>query len=393
MNSMKRIILVITLLFIIPSICYGSEERRDGEEYDLILEQYDILNIDDIEKSIAELEIQNSDYFSPLNVKNFIISTLKGENSIDGKTIVAGLWKVFMKEVYESIPLLIQILSITIICAILTNIQASFESNTVSQLAYYISYLLIITLVIKSFNVVMVLSRTTIDNMVRFMEIILPTLLTLLVAVGGVRASAFFHPIVLGTVNVISLLIKNMVLPLIFFSFIVGIISRISDRIQFSKLADLMRQVIVTLLGGFLTIFIGIMSIYGVVSTADGITARTAKFAVDRFVPIVGKFLSDAMDTVVGCSLIIKNAIGSLSLLILIGICISPIFKVVTLIFMYKLIIAVTQPISSIGIGESLEEVNKSLILVLASLLSVSMLLFITITIMVKAGDVTMMLR
>lgn len=393
MNSMKGIILFITLLFIIPNICYGSDERRESEEHELILEQYDILNIDDIEKSIAELEIQNNDYFPPLNVKAFIISTLKGEKSIDGKTIIAGLWKIFMKEVYENIPLLIQILSITIICAILTNIQASFESNTVSQLAYYISYLLIITLVIKSFNVVMVLSRTTIDNMVRFMEIILPTLLTLLVAVGGVRASAFFHPIVLSTVNVISLLIKNIVLPIIFFSFIVGIISRISDRIQFSKLADLMRQIIVTLLGGFLTIFIGIMSIYGVVSTTDGITARTAKFAVDRFVPIVGKFLSDAMDTVVGCSLIIKNAIGSLGLLILIGICIGPIFKVVALIFMYKLIIAVTQPISSTGIGESLEEVNKSLILVLASLLSVSMLLFITITIMVEAGNITMMLR
>lgn len=389
----QKIGIIIIIILILPSISYGNDSGEAEFNYDFIIEQYDGLNLDDIEKSILNLETTDNNVFPNLNIKEYIISALKGENIIDSKVLINGVGKMFFKEVYENVPLLIQILSITIICAILTNIQTSFESTTVSQLAYYISYLLITTLVIKSFNIVIELSSTTIDSMVKFMEIILPTLLTLLVAVGGLRTSAFFHPIVLGTVNIIGILIKDLVLPMIFFSFIVGIISRISERIQFFKLAELMRQVIVTLLGGFLTIFIGIMSIYGVVSTVDGITARTAKFAVDRFIPIVGKFLSDAMDTVVGCSLILKNAVGALGLFALLFICIAPIIKVVALIFMYKLIIAVTQPITSMRIGDSLEEVNKSLLLVLASLLSVSMLLFITITIIVEAGNVTMMLR
>ncbi|WP_077367692.1 stage III sporulation protein AE [Anaerosalibacter sp. Marseille-P3206] len=385
-------LIIIILLFVLPVEVYGDSSTEDRDNYDFIIEQYDMLNIDEIENAILNIDTTEKN-FPKFSIKEYILASLRGENIIDSKAIFKGIGKIFLREVYENVPILIQIFSITIICAILTNIQTSFESTTVSQLAYYISYLLIITLVIKSFNTVMELSKYTIDSMVKFMELILPTLLTLLVAVGGLNSSTFFHPMVLGSVNIIGILIKDLILPMIFFSFIIGIISRVSERIQFSKLAGLIRQVIVTLLGGFLTIFIGIMSIYGVVSTVDGVTARTAKFAVDRFIPIVGKFLSDAMDTVVGCSLILKNAVGGLGLFALLFICIAPIIKIVALIFMYKLIIAVTQPISSLRVCESLEEVNKSLLLVLASLLSVSMLLFITITIIVQAGNVTMMLR
>lgn len=392
MKSKTRIIILL-VLFIIPNIGYANDSVEDEINYNFLIEQYNSLNIDEIERTIRDQDTNEESFFSNFNFREYVTSLLKGENTIDSRDILKTIGKIFFNEVYENVPILIQILSITIICAVLTNIQSSFDSTTVSELAYYVSYLLVITLVIKSFNPVMELSRSTVNSMVKFMEIILPTLLTLLVAVGGFRASTFFNPIVLGGVNIIGILIKDIVFPLIFFSFIIGIISRISEKIQFSKLAELMRQVIVTLLGGFLTVFIGIMSIYGVVSTVDGVTARTAKFAVDRFIPIVGKFLSDAMDTVVGCSLILKNAVGSLGLFALLFICISPIIKVVALIFMYKLIVAVTQPIASIRIGDCLEEVNKALLLVLASLLSVSMLLFITITIIIEAGNVTMMLR
>lgn len=67
-----------------------------------------------------------------------------------------------------------------------------------------------------------------------------------------------------------------------------------------------MRQIVVVLLGVSFTIFIAIITIYGIGSNVDGITIRTAKYAVDNFIPIIGKFLSDAVETVVGGSAILK---------------------------------------------------------------------------------------
>ena len=63
--------------------------------------------------------------------------------------------------------------------------------------------------------------------------------------------------------------------------------------------------------GVVLTLFVGLLSIEGTLSSSvDGITAKTTKAAVSNFIPIVGKILGDAVDTVLGCAAILKNAVG-----------------------------------------------------------------------------------
>ncbi|WP_050069801.1 stage III sporulation protein AE [Anaerosalibacter massiliensis] len=388
----KKTVIIFFLILILPTCIYGSESENDGN-IDYIMEQLEILDIEEIEEVIKSLDDVTYDYFPEINFKDFVLSMIKGERTIKAEDILKGMGKFFLKEVAENIALLIQILAITIVCAILTNLQSSFENDTVGKLAYYICYILLATIVIKSFTVIMTLGKTTVDNMVNFMQIILPILLTLLVAVGGITSNAIFHPIVLGTVNIVGVLVKDIIFPFIFFSFTIGLMSRISEKVQFTKLSELLRQVVVTVIGISLTIFIGIMSMYGIASKVDGVTVRTAKFAMDKFIPIVGKFLSDAMDTVVGCSAVLKNAVGVIGLFTLFLICIIPIIKIIALIFVYKVVIAVIEPVSTIEIGECLNEVSKSLLLVLASLLSVSIMFFITITIIVEAGNITVMLR
>ena len=69
-----------------------------------------------------------------------------------------------------------------------------------------------------------------------------------------------FHPMILMTVNLIGILIKTIILPLIYFSFIISIISNISNRVEFSKLSELGRQVITFIISGALTLFIGIIN-------------------------------------------------------------------------------------------------------------------------------------
>ena len=197
----------------------------------------------------------------------------------------------------------------------------------------------------------------------------------------------------LGAVSIIASIIKNLVFPLILFSFTIGIISNISEKVQFSQLSELIRQIIVGIVAGALTIFIGIITMFGIGSKVDGITIRTAKFAVDNLVPIVGKFLSDAVETVVSCSAILKNGIGLIGLFALFLICIIPLIKIIVLIFSYKIIGAISQPIASENIINFFNEVGKALVLVMIGVLSVAIMFFITIAIVVELGNATIMLR
>ena len=98
---------------------------------------------------------------------------------------------------------------------------------------------------------------------------------------------------------------------------------------QIEKLSKFLKSSVVWVLGIVLTIFVGVVSLEGTLSSSvDGITAKTAKSAVSTIIPVVGKVLGDVVDSVLGCGIILKNAIGLIGVIIVIGICITPIIKI-----------------------------------------------------------------
>jgi len=392
----KTVILsIIIIIILVPCFVYsydGDDEKLSLDN--LIEQQIDNLKIDELEKLVKDISKTTDDVLPEIDFKEFMVSLIKGEKVLKGEDVVNGIFKLVFREVIANSSLLIKLLVLSIICSVLINLQSAFEKDTVGELAFYVCYLVLISIAIKSFVMAMDIAKSAINDMVVLMQALLPTLLTLLLAVGGITSSALFKPIILGAVSVVSTLMRDIILPMIFFGAIVGIVSNISSRIQISRLSGLIRQISTGIIGVVLTIFIGIISIQGVTSSkVDGVTIRTAKFAVDKFVPIVGKFLSDAMETVVGCSMILKNAVGVIGMIALFLICIIPVMKIISLIIVYKLTSAVIEPIANNRIVDCLGEISKSLIMLLATVSAVGVMFFIAVTIIIGAGNVTVMLR
>lgn len=394
-KNIRKLLIILLFILIFSSHSFAGEiDDNNIEITDKFLEnQLDSLNVRELELILEDIVMNNEDYYPKMNVKETILSVIKGEASFDLNSMAKGVVKSLFSEIVDNLALVSQILVITIACSVLSNLQNSFEKDTVAQLAHYACYIILSMLLINSFTLALDLGRNTVTQMVNFMQIILPLLLALLTAVGGPNTRLIFHPVVIGTVNIIGTLIKNLVFPLIFFTFIVGVMSNISQKVQFTKLAELMRQIVIVIISASFTVFIGIMTIYGIGANVDGVTIRTAKFAVDNFIPIIGKFLSDAVEAVVGCSAILKNGVGMIGLVALFLICLTPAIKIMVLIFVYKIVTALVQPITSINISKCFNEVSKALLLILVGMLSVATMFFITITVIVEAGNTTLMFR
>jgi len=112
-------------------------------------------------------------------------------------------------------------------------------------------------------------------------------------------------------VQVSATIIKNILIPLIVLSTIISIVDNISDKIQISRLSSFLKNITQWTLGLILTIFVAIVSLQGSLgAVVDGVTSKTAKFAIGAFIPVAGKYLADAADAVIGCTLLIKNAVG-----------------------------------------------------------------------------------
>lgn len=277
---------------------------------------------------------------------------------------------------------------IVVIHGILKSISDGLGNKGVSQVAYYVQYIMIVALVMTSFAEIISMVRQSVQNLVSFINLLIPILITLMITTGCITSAGILEPIILFMVTIIGNFIVNVVIPIVLVSTALGIISQISDKIQIDKLAKFMKSSTIWALGVILTLFVGVTSLEGNLSSSvDGVTAKTTKAAVSNFIPVVGKILGDAVDTVLGCSIILKNALGVVGVIIIIGICIVPILKLATLMTMYYLGSALCQPIADGKIIKLLAHMGDTFKLLLAVLCSVSVMLIIGVTLIVKISN------
>jgi stage III sporulation protein AE len=386
------ILLVSFNINIIYALETGTEMESISDE--LILKQLENINTNPLEDVIKNLNHSTDDYFPNIHLKKMMFSLIKGEEAFTLKDLLNGLLKIIFKETVANSSLLAKLIVLSLLCAFLHNLSSAFANDAVGKLAYTACYLVIVAIAIKSFSIATAIGIDTIDEMVSFMQALLPILLTLLISMGAITSTAMFQPVIVASVSVASTLMKDVVVPIIFFSVILSIVNNFSSKIHISKLAGLLKQVCVVLLGFMLTIFTGIITIQGVTaSTADGVTIRTAKFAVDRFIPVVGSFVSEAFDTILGCSLLIKNAVGAIGIIILAIIIALPLLKILTLIFVYKMTAAIIEPITENQLVNCLNDMSNAMVLILGTVISVAIMFFLTVTMIVGAGNITLMMR
>ncbi len=238
------------------------------------------------------------------------------------------------------------------------------------------------------------LAKNTIQNLVGFSYTLLPILLTLMMTTGNIVSASAVQPILLFLITFIGNMITTFLLPLILIGTALSIISKVSDKVQIDKLAKYFKSSVVWVLGIVLTIFVGVLSLEGsLTSSVDGVTAKTAKAAVSNFIPVVGKILGDAVDTVIGCSNILKNAVGIVGVIVVIGICIIPIIKLSILTLTYYITSALCQPIADDKIVSLLSSMGDTFKVLLAMLISVSVMLMIGITLVIKISNSGLMYR
>src|SRR5690554_5311340 len=184
----KRILFLIVLVILFISSCsYGqnTDENNLGITDKFLQEQLNSLNIGELELILEDILRGNEGIFPKINLKEYIISAVKGENKLNMNQIKEGIIKIFFNEILNNLNLIVQLLIITVACSVLTNLQNAFEKDTVSQLAHYACYIILAMLMMNSFMLSLDLARKTVEQMVNFMQIILPILLTLLTAIGG----------------------------------------------------------------------------------------------------------------------------------------------------------------------------------------------------------------
>ena len=331
----------------------------------------------------SDIELMNE-----LDPLSYIKAYMKdGKGNISISKIGGAVVSLLLKEVKSVLGLSFSIIAIGIISALLKNLQEAFSAEGISEVAFYACYALMIVILTKTFLISLDMAKDVITNVVGFMSKLLPVLVLMLGAAGGLTQAATMDPIVLGATILIPQIYLNIIIPLILSSFVLQFANNMSNGSKLSNLCDITKKSTMWIQGIAITIFIGLLTVRGITaSTIDAVTLKTTKFAIDNFIPIVGKSFSDAISSVAGYSLIIKNAIGSIGLIVIILIILYPIIKLVLSSIIFKLSASLLEPIADKRITKSIAAAGESLTLIMSCVLCVSLMFFILIAMMVQAG-------
>ncbi|TVY04447.1 stage III sporulation protein AE [Cohnella terricola] len=396
--SRWMLLLFLLAIFFLPervsAVASAEAPEQSRISDDLAKQQSEEVELGQIQKFWNDLKDEYGGYFPEGKLPE-----LRQLMFPDGKgwsvgQALTGLARFFLHEVLYSGKLLVTIVLLTVFTMLLETMQSAFERNAVSKVAYGIAYMVLIILAVNSFRTATSYAGEAIGNMVQFMLAMVPLLLTLLAGTGGVASVAVLHPLIVFMIHTIGTIVHVVVFPLLFFSAVLHLVSAITDRYKATQLANLLRNAGVGVLGVLLTVFLGVLSVQGATgAVTDGVALRTAKFVTGNFVPVVGKMFSDATDTVMSASLLVKNAVGLAGVIVLLFLCAFPALKILTLALIYNLAGAVMQPLGGTPIVQCLQTIGKTLIYVFAALASVGLMFFLAVTIILTAGNAALMIR
>ena len=239
MKKLKFIFKLIILIVIF--ISFGNISLAEENTTDEILEsQKDSLNIGGF---LEESEKYTEDIYGDINIEDIFNSAITG--NIDNKQLLNNILSIVGKEILSCVSVLGSVIVVIVIHSILRSISDGLQNENVSKIVYYVQYILIVTLIMTNFAEIINMVKTSIEQLVGFMNSLIPILITLMLTTGSFTSVGILEPILLFLITFIGNIINMIVIPIILVSTALAIISKISERVQLDKLSKFFNSSIV----------------------------------------------------------------------------------------------------------------------------------------------------
>lgn len=336
---MKKIGVLILLFWLcFPKVCHAESDVEQEQIQENLFSQFEF---QEIEEFLDEMFPEKSTGFLDL-IRQFI----SGEKPFSPEAMIDACKDQFFGAVKSTKTGIVNILALVIIAALFHNFAGVFKENQVSEIGFFVLYMLLITICLNTFRGLVDVSISGLGNLLAFLKLLSPVyVLAVAIATGNVTSIAFYQMILI-LICVIELIIQSALIPLTQVYMMIRILNDLTNEQYLSKFGELIHTIIVWSLRALLGGVIGINLIQGMLGPAIDSVKRSVLTRGGEAIPVIGDFLGGTAEVVLGTAVLIKNGIGAVGMVICVGICMAPVMQMVAVTLMYKLTAALVQPIS-----------------------------------------------
>lgn len=379
-----KILVILSLLLSILSIVGLCVAENDDPEQQLIdnVEQ----NVDDLDLGSLQGLLQglNSNLFDSL--KDTIKDIAQGEQKLTFDDAVRLITQRVFSALIGVLPIVVSIVGISLITSLLNGLTSGFLSNPTKELIGFVSYCAIAVIILTRAMSLVNDTATIVGTIKQFMQLVFPILLTIITVVGGANSSAVFQPMMSVLTTSITTFVVQIIMPMVVVVIVFTMISSLSNGVKLSKLTSFFSSGIKYSLTAVFSLFVTFLTAQGLTGgIIDTVSIKTAKFAMQSYVPIVGGYLSDGFDLMMASFVLIKNSLGLISLFALLIMIASPLVNIIVFSLGLKLASGIIEPIGDSKISKMIFDLSKNVNILLAIILGVAFMFVTTITLIIYA--------
>ena len=349
---------------------------------------------DELRDSYSEMYGERFDDNMPKDVPSFsseeILKELNsGDLSITPKAALEYVAKLLLGEVVSNAKLLAVVLALSVLCSYLSGLKDGFGGDAVANCAFYACYVIISGIAATAFYDTASCAAETVRNIAFFMRFVVPVVITTLLTSGAVVSAATLEPALLAIVEIAVWIIESVFIPAVMISAALNIVNGMSDKFKTDRMVKLLGSAVKWGLTLTLTIFVSLAGLKSIASAGvDGLTLKLSKFAASNLIPMVGGILAESVETVMSCSVVIKNSVGLMGIICVILIALRPVLKIAAILIMFRLAAAIAEPVSDPKILLCLSRLADSVSVLFSMLAAVTVMFFMVLTIMINAGSI-----
>lgn len=379
-----KLIAIFVLCVTVASLCCATAFAEESAEEKLEEEIED--KLDDLD--LSGLESWLDEYGKGDVAANGFIEAVKeiiaGKYDNDAGAFFNAAASLASGAVKDSLPALIAIFAIALLYSVVGGLSGGFLKKSTTELIYFACYAAMISIVVAKTASLLVRATETVKSMQALMNAAFPVLLTLLTALGSVTSASVYRPMTAVLATGVTSVVTSVVLPLFIAATTVGIIGHLSKNVKLSKLTSFFKSCADFILGGIFGIFATFLSVQGLTGAiADTVSVKTAKFALQSYVPLLGGYLSDGFDLVLAGLVLIKNSAGLVVTLLILSAIIVPVVEIAVFSLGLKLVGGLIEPFSDERFSAMLGGVSKNLGVLIAIVLGVGFMFILTVMLVV----------
>ena len=374
------IFIVILGCFFSPRTVYATEIRDKDEQAELQKEAEETIWK---EFEFSEIEDLLDDIFpeKKTDFQDLIKKMLSGQTEPSLQVIGEMISDQFFYEWKSSKAGMVHILLIVIVAAVFTNFSNVFQNQQISEISFYVLYLLLITIGLNSFRILIVSASENLERLIGFMKVLGPVYFLAVAFAAGSSTSILFYNLVLLLIYLVELVILNFLIPFVQVYIVVKVMNNLSEEDYLSKFAELCETVIAWTLKTLLAGVTGVNIIQGLLSPAIDSLKRSVVGRSAEAIPVVGDAIGGVTEVMLGTAVLIKNGIGVAGALVCIGICLVPIIQMAVVTMLYKLIAAMIQPVSDKRIVGCISSIADGSQMLLRIIFTTGVLFLLTIAV------------